>query len=156
MTNTHHQLTASLAAFFGTAGALLGWKGSMLLLLAAAMLLDYLSGTLAAKRAGTWSSRAAREGLMHKGGIIFVSTAALLSDELFRAVIPEIPLAGGFENPGVFLPLVLAWYILTELGSILENAERSGAPVPKWFKNAIRSGAEGVAKTGEEAEPWQR
>ena len=29
--------------------------------------------------------------------------------------------------------LVLAWYILTELGSILENAVRLGARVPKWL-----------------------
>jgi phage-related holin len=31
----------------------------------------------------------------------------------------------------------MVWYILSELGSITENAGKMGAPVPKFLKEAI-------------------
>lgn len=140
---------AAMAVFFGTMGAVLGWKGIMLLLLAIVMLLDYISGTLAAKRTGTWSSTVAREGLFHKGGIILVTMCALLADSMFCIAIPVIPIAGGLDNPGLFLPLVLAWYIVTEIGSVLENAVKMGANVPKFFRDAIKHTQTTVDHLGE-------
>ena len=44
----------------------------------------------------------------------------------------------GFELPTLVTPVVLLWYILTELGSITENAEKMGAPVPQWVKNGLK------------------
>ena len=38
----------------------------------------------------------------------------------------------------VFLcPLAVVWYLLTEAGSIMENAGEMGAPVPGWLKRAV-------------------
>ena len=38
----------------------------------------------------------------------------------------------------VFLcPLVVGWYLLTEVGSIIENAGAMGAPLPQWLKKAV-------------------
>ena len=142
---------AAVAAFFGILGDFLGWKGVMLVILVILMAMDYISGSLAAKKNGVWSSKVAREGLFHKGGIVLVTTGALLADLMFALAIPIIPLFGGFANPGLFLPLVLAWYILTELGSVLENAVKMGAAVPKWFQKAIAKAGEAVDKAGEEA-----
>lgn len=142
---------AAIAALLGTLGAVFGWKGIMLLLLALAMFLDYVSGTLAAKHTGTWSSKAAREGLFHKGGIILVTTCALLADVLFCTAIPVIPVDTGFENPGVFLPLVLAWYIITEIGSVMENSAKMGAPLPRWFLRATRNIRQRIDSTGDAA-----
>lgn len=141
---------AAVAAFFGILGDFLGWKGVMLVILVLLMAMDYLSGTLAARRTGTWSSKIAREGLFHKGGIILVVSGALLADLMFALAIPVIPLFGGLQNPGLFLPLVLAWYILTELGSVLENAVKMGAAVPGWFRKAIAKAGKAVDKAGEE------
>ena len=141
---------AAVAAFFGILGDFLGWKGVMLVILVVLMAMDYLSGTLAARRTGTWSSKIAREGLFHKGGVILVVSGALLADLMFALAIPVIPLFGGLQNPGLFLPLVLAWYILTELGSVLENAVKMGAAVPGWFRKAIAKAGKAVDKAGEE------
>ena len=141
---------AAVAAFFGILGDFLGWKGVMLVILVVLMAMDYLSGTLAARRTGTWSSKIAREGLVHKGGVILVVSGALLADLMFALAIPVIPLFGGLQNPGLFLPLVLAWYILTELGSVLENAVKMGAAVPGWFRKAIAKAGKAVDKAGEE------
>ena len=38
----------------------------------------------------------------------------------------------------MFTSLVAIWYIFTELGSVIENCARLGAPVPKWLRNAIK------------------
>jgi hypothetical protein len=32
----------------------------------------------------------------------------------------------------------LLWYIITELGSIIENAGKLGAPVPDWLKRYLK------------------
>lgn len=119
-------------------GAFLGWKGIMLLAWAAAMLLDYLSGTMAACKEGSWCSAAARQGLWHKGGMILVVTVSAIADIVMVLIGEFIPL--GIRWPGVVLPLVLAWYILTELGSILENAVKMGARVPEWLVRLLKAG----------------
>ena len=37
------------------------------------------------------------------------------------------------QYTNLILPMVLAWYIFTEFGSIAENATDMGAPVPSWL-----------------------
>ena len=130
----------AVAAFLTAVGAFLGWKGIMLLAWAGAMGLDYLSGTLAACRAGKWSSATAREGLWHKGGMILVVTVAAIADAVMAVMADYVPLE--LQWPGVLLPMVLAWYILTELGSILENALALGADVPGWLVKLLKDGVE--------------
>ena len=48
---------ATMTAFFAALGAFLGWRMIMILVLAALMFLDYLSGSLAARQAGTWKAQ---------------------------------------------------------------------------------------------------
>ena len=127
-----------VTAFLTAMGAFLGWKGVMLLTWAAVMGLDYLSGTMAACKAGKWSSGTAREGLWHKGAMILVVTVAAIADAVMVVMVEYVPI--GLQWPGVLLPLVLAWYILTELGSILENAVEMGANVPSWLVKLLKTG----------------
>ena len=129
-------------------GAFLGWKGVMLIAWVAVMALDYLTGTLAACKAGVWSSETAREGLWHKGGMIAVVIVAALADWIMVIVAAYIPL--GIQWPGVILPLVLAWYIITELGSILENAVKMGAKVPDWLVKLLKASAHIVEAAGQQ------
>lgn len=107
------RLTTIKAAASAAAAALTafwGWTGWLAAAWFLAMLLDYATGSAAALRAGTWSSRCAREGLWHKAGSV----------------------------AGVLLcPLVTAWYLLTELGSVVENAGALGAPLPQFLVRAI-------------------
>ena len=128
----------------------LGWKGVLIIILALMMALDYITGTLAAKKKGEWSSKVARQGLFHKGGIIAVVLVSFLFDVVLSIAFPHIPIIGGsFDNPGIFLPLVSVWYIITETGSVMENAVSMGAPVPAWFKKAVAKAGKLVDKTGE-------
>lgn len=142
------KLKGAMAAFLSAFGAFLGWKGSMLLAWAVVMGLDYVSGTMAACKAGKWNSATAREGLWHKGGMILVVTVAAIADGVMAVMEEFVPLE--FRWPGVLLPMVLAWYILTELGSILENAVELGANVPGWLVKLLKNGVEKLDSAADE------
>ena len=136
-------LTAGFTAMMG----LLGWQGVLLLGWVLLMCLDYASGWLAAKKMGTWKSQIARDGIMHKSGMILVVTAAALADLVLGAAWDQLGLT--FEWPFLVLTLVLIWYCLTEVGSILENAGKMGAPIPQWFAAALDAGLHIVDQQGE-------
>lgn len=138
---------AAIAAFFSGLGAFLGWKGIMGIVWVAAMLLDYISGTAAACKSGEWSSSTARQGLWHKGGMILVVIVAAIADGVMTVICAHIPL--GIAWPGIILPLVLAWYIITELGSVLENAVKLGAAVPNWLIRMLKVSLKAVDHSGE-------
>ncbi len=130
-------------------GAFLGWKGVMLIAWVAVMVLDYLSGTMAACKAGEWCSATARQGLWHKGGMILVVAVSAIADAVMVVIVEYVPI--GIQWPGIILPLVLAWYIITELGSILENAVKMGANVPAWLVKLLKASAKIVEAAGDSA-----
>lgn len=130
-------------------GAFLGWKGVMLIAWVAVMALDYLSGTMAACKAGEWCSSTARQGLWHKGGMILVVVVSAIADAVMVVIVEYVPI--GIQWPGIILPLVLAWYIITELGSILENAVKMGANVPAWLVKLLKASAKIVEAAGDSA-----
>lgn len=141
---------AGFAAFFTALGAFLGWQGIMIVVWVFMMLLDYLSGTFAALKSGQWCSATARAGLWHKGGMIIVVMVAGVTDLVMWLICDHIPL--DMSWPVLVLPLVLAWYILTELGSILENAVKMGAPIPDWLIKLLKVGVNVIDRKGEEME----
>ncbi len=142
-------IKTAAAGFLTAMGAFLGWKGVMLVVWVIVMGLDYLSGTMAACKEGNWNSAAAREGLWHKGGMILAVTVAAIADAVMVLMVAYVPI--GLQWPGLLLPLVLAWYILTELGSILENAVQMGASVPSWLVRLLKNGVELVDGAVEQA-----
>lgn len=150
MNDTLVGIKAALAAFFTALGAFLGWKGVMAIVWVVAMLLDYISGTAAACKSGQWCSATARQGLWHKGGMIIVVTVAAIADGVLAMICQHLPL--GISWPGIILPLVLAWYIITELGSILENAVKLGAAVPGWLTKILKVSLKAVDSAGHTAD----
>jgi len=54
---------------------------------------------------------------------------------IFINNLPSITLP--FTYTILLCPLVMIWYILTELGSIVENAGKMGAPLPGFLQKAI-------------------
>ena len=141
---------ASIAAICAALTALWGWFGWVVFAWVVSMVIDYLTGSAAALRAGEWSSKAARDGIWHKvGGIVAVIVAALL-DVVIGHLLANVP---GVELPftyTVFLsPLVVTWYILTEAGSIIENAGALGAPIPTWLTKMIAALESKVDDAGE-------
>lgn len=123
---------AAIVGIFGAFGAAFGWLGWLVLAWVACMVVDYISGSSAAMKAGQWSSAKARGGIWHKAGMIVVVIVAAVADKVLAIVLANIP-GLPVEYTVLLLPMVLVWYILTELGSILENAAAMGAPVPEFL-----------------------
>ena len=135
------EIKAALAAIIAFCTALWGWMGWAILIWVFCFLLDYASGTAAARKNGEWSSEIAREGLWHKLGEIFAVLVAALCDIALKVIAEGAGMelgVLGFEIGPLVTPVVLLWYIFTELGSIAENAEAMGAPVPHWIKRGLK------------------
>ena len=129
---------AALTAALGVLTALWGWFGWLLVAWIGAMALDVATGMAAALRAGQWSSRVARDGLWHKAGCVSAVTAAGVLDLVAGLLLRSLPAdALPFSYTVLLCPLAVVWYLLTEMGSILENAGAMGAPIPGWLRKAI-------------------
>ena len=143
--NTFLAAKAAIAAVCGAFTAAFGWLGWLVVAWAVCMVLDWLSGSAAAASRGQWSSAAARAGIWHKAGMLVVVLVSALTDAVLGMAAANLP---GLKLPfdGVVLPVVLVWYIFTELGSIAENAAAMGAPVPGWLVRILAQGKEGAKK----------
>lgn len=150
MENNLVEIKVAIAAFFTAVGAFLGWQGVMALVWAIAMAIDYITGTAAAMKNGEWCSSVARQGIWHKGGMLIVVIVAFVADWALSMICEHLPV--GIEWTSIVLPLVLAWYIVTELGSILENAVKMGAPVPSWLVKLLKVGLKAIDTVGEKVE----
>lgn len=143
---------ASMVTVLAAVGTFLGWRVIMLLAWVALMALDYLSGTLAARHNGTWQSSMAREGIFHKAGMILIVVVSMIADFVIAMACENLPHdVVNFHWPIVIFPLVTMWYIITEIGSIIENAMEMGAKVPAWLPKLLNATLKVVDNVGEEA-----
>ena len=150
MERTINQIKAAVAASMGLLTGLWGWMGWLVVGWILCMALDYLTGSMAAAKEGHWSSAKAREGIWHKCGMIVVVIVAGGADLLVSLVLNNLPvLALPVQYPGLVCPVVLVWYIVTELGSMAENAAVMGAPVPKWLTKLLAISKDAVNGAGE-------
>lgn len=133
------EIKAAIAAVVGFLTALWGWVGWAVIIWIGCMLIDYISGTMAAKAAGEWSSSEARAGLWHKLGEVFAVLVAALCDIALHVIVNGSGVQLGVPLPALVTPVVLLWYIITELGSIAENAGKLGAPVPAWLQRSLKN-----------------
>lgn len=145
-------IKAAIVGVFGAFGAAFGWLGWLVLAWFGCMVVDYISGSSAAMKAGQWSSAKARGGIWHKAGMIVVVVVAAVADKVLAIVLANIP-GLPIDYTVLLLPMVLVWYILTELGSILENAAAMGSDVPPFLIRILASAKDKVEEvTGENIE----
>ncbi len=133
-----NRFKAALSGLLAALTALWGWFGWLVVGWIFCMVLDYITGTCAAMKTGQWSSRLAREGIWHKLGAVCAVLVSAVLDLVVGQVLAQAPEAALPFTYTVFLcPCVLVWYLLTEAGSIVENAGALGAPIPEWLKRAV-------------------
>ena len=152
MNETLNATKAAIAAIVGSVTAFVGWRTLMVLVWLALMVVDYLSGSLAARQTGTWKSEKARNGIWHKVGMMLIVFVCGIADLVMIEICRNLPndvLA--IQWPVVIFPMVTIWYILTEIGSIIENAMAMGAPVPAWLPKLINAPIHAVDVAGEMA-----
>lgn len=141
---------AAITAALGAFSAFWGWLGWLVAAWVVLMALDYITGTAAAMKNGEWASQTAREGIWHKMGEVVVVIIAAFADGLLSIIMEQLPMVEiALPEIGLLLPLVLVWYAITELGSIAENAQRMGAPIPAWLVKLMATGKDAVDAAGD-------
>lgn len=143
------EIKAALAAVVAFLTALWGWTGWAIFIWLACIFLDYVAGSLAAKKDNNWSSAIAREGCWHKLGEIFAVCVAALCDIALTVIMKGTGIDIPIDVGPLVTPIVLLWYILTEIGSIIENCGKLGAPVPKWFSDYVEKQKDKIDKQNE-------
>lgn len=145
-----HGMKATIATVLGAMTALWGWFGWLLCLWIGCMIFDYVTGTGAAAKNGVWTSKKAREGIWHKLGCIVAVVVAAAADMLIGTILSNLPgMTLPFSYTVLLCPLVVVWYILTELGSVAENAAAMGAPVPDFLKKILQKTKDAANEAGD-------
>lgn len=132
-------IKATIVAITVFLGSEMGWLGKVIFVWVLCMAIDWLSGSAAAAAHGQWSSATARAGIWHKIGMVLVVAVAGVTDFILGVAVEHIP-GLGVQYSVLVLPVILVWYIFTELGSIAENATEMGAPVPSWITKMLAAG----------------
>ena len=144
MKNIGIMIQTTASGILAYISAKLGILFPVLLFLGAMMVGDYISGMLASKKEALdhpedlslgWNSKKGAKGIIKKVGYLCVIAVAMVVDYIIANVAGSF----GYEMPvkAVFGLMVLVWYLLNEMLSIIENAGRMGAPVPEWLKRYI-------------------
>lgn len=155
MENNITAVKAFLTAIVAAGTAMWGLAGWLVILWIVCMVLDYITGSMAAKRNHEWSSSRAREGLWSKGGCATTVLVAALTDVVLGLLLNLDGLQLPFHYSALLTPVVLGWYILTELGSIAENAVKMGGKVPRWIAKGLKVAADALDKQGEQLVPQE-
>lgn len=114
-----------IIAVGGSAASFLfgGWS-SLLNILLAFVVIDYISGVAAAAQEGKLSSRIGGWGIAKKVMIFAIVAVAHLVDT-------------ALGDAHLFRDAAIFFYLSNELLSLLENAGRLGAPIPPGLQKAI-------------------
>lgn len=127
----------------------------VMIVLIVAMILDYITGMLAAKceainhpddPAYGWSSKRGAEGIIKKVGYVCIIAVAMIADWIIFNVAATVGI--DVKLKAFFGILAAVWYVLNELLSIIENAGRMGAPVPEWLTKNIAALKKGIDDQG--------
>ena len=125
---------AAVISFLTAKGEL---QHEYILVLFAAMILDYISGIVAGAITGQLSSQKGIKGILKKIGCILVLCVAILVDIFLANLGEEIGFSYDFNC--TFSILVVAWLTLNELISILENLAKLGIPLPTFLLKTLKT-----------------
>lgn len=148
-----NRIKGAISAVLGLLTALWGWFGWLVVAWVVAMGVDVATGMGAAIKNGEWSSKVAREGIWHKCGEVATVLIAGLMDLVLGQLLAGMGTALPFTYTVLLCPLVIVWYLLTEAGSIVENAGRMGADIPPWLRKVIAVLRDTVDGAGNGATP---
>jgi toxin secretion/phage lysis holin len=111
-------------AIGGMASYLFGGWHTLIQILLVFVTIDYLTGMIASAYEGKLSSRIGFRGIAKKVMIFAIVAVAHLIDT-------------AIGESHLFRDAVIYFYLANELLSILENAGRTGLPIPNQIKNAV-------------------
>ena len=125
----------SFTVVISTVVAALGGFDSALELLISLILVDMLSGVVYAIMQKNLSSTELRNGIMRKVFIFLAIFIALKVDMCLLDLSGKTPTFWGISLS--IRTLVVIWFCIEELISLLENLANIGVPFPKWVKDVL-------------------
>ena len=132
-----HYLHVLLA---GAAGALAAYFNVLLLplvVLAAVMLIDYITGMTGASYTGQLSSRVGVKGIVKKAGYPALVAVGMVVDYLISSALLTIGIQ--VQVNYCFGMILTVWLIINELLSILENLGEMNIPLPDFLLHTVKS-----------------
>lgn len=146
-----NMVKATTVASVGIFSAVIGWIYDrigvliyVILILAVAMIIDYITGMLASKKEAVehpddksygWNSKKGMIGILKKVGYLFVIAVAGGVDFIIIHVGELVGIDIGVK--ALFGLITAVWFLLNEGLSILENSGRMGTPIPAFLKKYI-------------------
>lgn len=145
MSNVLSGVKAVLTVVISTVVSCLGGFDSVLELLLTLILSDMVSGVILAGIQHKLSSVEFRNGLTRK---LLIFLGIFIAVEVDKVIIDFLD--GPIELLGCQVcirTIVVVWFCIEELISILENLANIGLPFPKWVKEILVGVSDGISNT---------
>lgn len=130
---------------------MLGLLYPIVILLAILMMVDYVSGILAARKEALDNPESQGCGLNSKKGIVGIYKKFGYMVTIFVAICIDFlvykfskELGISIESNTLFGVLVTIWFVINELISILENVKRLGVSLPQFLDRILAEVKKGI------------
>lgn len=136
--------------FAGAVGALAAYFNVLLIplvVLAAVMLIDYITGMAGAACTGQMNSRVGVLGIVKKAGYLALVAVGMVVDYLISSALVAIGIS--LQINYCFGMIITIWLIINEMISILENLGEMNIPLPGFLVKMIKSLKNKVEDTAE-------
>ena len=120
----------TLGSGLGLIAWFFGGLDKLFAVLVALVIIDYITGMIAAGINHEISSEIGFKGIARKCYMIMFVGIAHLLDDLLVKYLPD-------NLAGTLRVMVTTFYILNETTSIIENADELGVPIPKFLHNLL-------------------
>ena len=130
-------IKTALAALGAWLAVSLGIYAPWMIILVAAIVLDYITGMTAAAYTGELNSRKGIRGILKKLGYLALVGLGFMIDWVVAAGVAQFGWSAYPE--GIIALAVIAWIIINEALSIVENLGRLEVPIPKFLKKVVKS-----------------
>lgn len=127
------------AVFAAAVGALCSYCMELMIPLAVmlvVMIADYVTGMVKAWYNAELCSRIGLKGIIKKVGYLVIVGVGMVVDYLLREALHSVGVSVTVEYTVALI--VIVWFIINELISILENVAAIGAPVPEFILKLVK------------------
>lgn len=131
--------TVFRAVFAAAVGALCSYCMELvipLVVLAVVMIVDWFTGLAKAWVTSTLCSKVGAIGIIKKVGYLVIVGVGMVLDYLLREALHSVGVSVTVEYTVALI--VIVWFIVNELISILENVAAIGAPVPAFILKLLK------------------
>ena len=124
-------LKGALSAFLAVAVNYVGIIAVPIIMLCVVMLLDYITGMVAAWRSRELSSKKGSFGIIKKLCYLIAVCVGIIADWVIYSGLDSMGVSLGITV--LFGVIITIWLIINELLSILENLRKIGVPLPGFL-----------------------